>query len=106
MYFGPVIWGVEQVWDNKSATEKQDAVVVIIWFYCTNDTPASRRRSFPDGQYSVYYRRPQIDCLQTQLWPSINSFHQAEVHTSPLVYLCVCVCVDKVNLHRGAVCDS
>lgn len=79
----------------------------VIWFHCTNDTHALRRWSFPDGQYSVCYRRPQIDCLQTQLWPSINSFHQAEVHASPLVSLCVCVCVclfDKalVNLHRGA----
>ena len=76
-------------------------------FYCTNFTRAFRGWSFPDGQYSVYYRRPQIDCLQTQLWPSINSFHQAEVHTSPLVYLCACASVcafDEalVNLLRGA----
>lgn len=65
---------------------------MIICFYCTDNTCAFRKRSFPDGQYSVYYRRPQIDCSQTQLRPSINSFHQENSHSSPLVSVC-CKCL-------------
>lgn len=65
---------------------------MIICFYCTDNACAFRMRSFPDGQYSVYYRRPQIDCSQTQLRPSINSFHQENSHSSPLVAVC-CKCL-------------
>lgn len=71
---------------------KAEAAAVIICFYCTDNTCSFRKRSFPDGQYSVYYRRPQIDCSQTQLRPSINSFHQEKSDARPLVLVC-CKCL-------------
>lgn len=76
-------------------------VVEIICFYCTNDTNAFRRRSSPHSQYSVCYRCPQIDCLQTQLWPSINNFQQA--HASPLVRVCPRLCCKRSQRSWGRV---
>lgn len=90
--------------EGRNARPKRirDAVAAIISFYCMDNTRAFRKRSFPDGQYSVYYRRPQIDCQQTQLRPSINSFHQENSHASPLVSAHVRLCV--VNVYSEAKC--